>query len=586
LKFSPDDERLAVIRSDGPLEIWNVAEFRLETETTTAPKPFSLSWSGNGAFVVIGGDSVSEVKDVTTGDVVWTSRLGVQLSPTALDGDGGRVAAVRRVNAGPTSLGSTVDIWSTDDSTVLAQLQHPIDQFVCVQSFDPTGEKLATGTATGEITVWSLESLTSGADTPTLLQITEPVSVMRGPVGPVCALDWSSDGTRLLAGSSDGLARLWDVDSGRELLQLSGQGGQVTSVALANSSLEAVTTTADGVTRLWNTAPNLGAAETITESSSVYKVVYASGGDTIAVSTKERIALWNATTRLEILSVDDGEIAPRFPTMGVAVTDDGHIIVSPFIDLFAIGVYDTATGELLRQLSNPDEGPHEMLFLPGTHLLAVANQFARPVLWDVEDGTRTNFLWTGAYTNTDRWIDTTPDGQRIVTSGDGVSFVWESSTMDLAATLEHGETAPSIGDVAISPDGETVAVATSSGEVQLWDVETETVLRTLVGHVGVVNSVRFSPDGRLLATAGVDGTSRVWDTSSWVQERLFTGLQGSVKDLDFSPDGTTLVTAGEDGTIRFWTLDADTLIATARASVTRSLTEAECANYVPDGRCD
>jgi WD40 repeat protein len=358
-------------------------------------------------------------------------------------------------------------------------------------------------------------------------------------------------------------------------------------VAISRSGLEAVTTTADGVTRLWDTSPNLDSRSTITESSSVYKVVYSSAGDTIVVSTAQRIARWDVAAGKEILSVMDAvEVFPRFPTQGVSISDDGHIIASPSIDLSSIGVYDATTGALIRTLSSPQEGPHEMTFLPGTHLLAVANQNTRPTVFDLDDETnRLPYLRASERTSPSRWLDSTPDGRLIVTSSqDGTAVVWEATTMEALATFEHGGLFGA--DVAISPDGQTVAVGLSSGEVELWDVESESLQRTLQGHTGQVFSVRFSPNGSLLASTGTVGTTRLWDTSTWKQIRVFTGNGSSVFDVDFSPDSATLVTAAQDGTIRFHTLDADTLIATARASVTRELTEAECTNYVPDGTCD
>jgi len=193
--------------------------------------------------------------------------------------------------------------------------------------------------------------------------------------------------------------------------------------------------------------------------------------------------------------------------------------------------------------------------------------------------------FSAAFASAEGAIDATPDGGRIVTSSiDGVAVVWEASTLDVVATLEHGVRAA--GDVAISPDGLTVAVASTTGVVQIWDVGAAVQERTLEGHIGRVNTVRFRPDGSLLATGGGDGTARVWDTTSWEQTRVFSGHDGEVLDVAFSPDGNTLVTAGRDGTIRLRMLDADTLIATARAGVTRSLTDAECAAYVPSGTCD
>ena len=592
LQFAPDGLRLAATRLDGRLQIWDVAARRLEREMTTLPEAFYLSWSADGKFVAVGGNGGMRVSETEQGEITYARIVAPFLTPipVALNADGSLAAYVQPLFADADDGFANVDIRRTDQpNRVIARLAHPED--ICAVSFDPSGDRIATGAADrGLVSIWSLDSLPSDTDT-TNIVLTEPTALLAGHRGAVCALEWSADGTQLVTGGlDDGTARLWDVASAHEVVRLSGPGGAVTSVGIADSGRRVVTATLDGVTRLWDLTPGVALKQVITEAGPVGTVVFSPDGDDIAVSSGPRVAVWDLATGSEDLVIDDEESRDIF--FGLALSDDGRRLASTFFKDEGIGVYDTTSGELLNIVSGDFHSPSEMTFLPGTHHLAVANGDGTVMVWDADDdsagsafGRRNNFLLAKTeHADAVVWLDVTPDGDRIVTSSvDGTAIVWEANTLDVVATLEHRGFA---GDVAISPDGQTVAVATQTGAVQIWDVASETLERRLEGHSGLVITGRFSPDGSRLATGGADGTARIWNISNWEQTRIFMGHEGEVLDVAFSPDGKTLATAGADGTIQLRVLDADTLIATARARVTRSLTDAECATYIPSGTCE
>ena len=133
-----------------------------------------------------------------------------------------------------------------------------------------------------------------------------------------------------------------------------------------------------------------------------------------------------------------------------------------------------------------------------------------------------------------------------------------------------------ISDIAYSPDGTRLAVASSIG-IWIYDTETLAEVALLTGHTGYVNAVAYSPDPdrKILISGGADSTVRVWDTDTG--ELLHTDVAFkdafecrsalkcfaniSVVDVAFSPNGKMfggVTTRGEyDYTLQLW--DAHTL---------------------------
>ena len=113
-----------------------------------------------------------------------------------------------------------------------------------------------------------------------------------------------------------------------------------------------------------------------------------------------------------------------------------------------------------------------------------------------------------------------------------------------------------INDIAYSPDGTLLAVATSIG-VWLYDASTDTELNLLSEEPDYVQAIAFSPDSSTLASGGYSPNHaiRLWDTDTG---KLLDTLEGGeeILALTFSPDGTMLASSGgwPDYPIQLWSL--------------------------------
>ena len=166
----------------------------------------------------------------------------------------------------------------------------------------------------------------------------------------------------------------------------------------------------------------------------------------------------------------------------------------------------------------------------------------------------------------------TPDGATLVSvSHDKTIRLWDVETGDLIKTLRGY-----IGDGpegrlfagALSPDGKILAVGgflgkpggdpENTGQIRLFNLETEEQIGTLKGHENVIFALAFSTDGTWLASGSGDKITAVWDIvplleNPGAEAKVVAILQGHgapVSAVAFSPDKRKFVTASFDGTLR------------------------------------
>ncbi|WP_254625967.1 WD40 repeat domain-containing protein [Nostoc sp. TCL240-02] len=88
--------------------------------------------------------------------------------------------------------------------------------------------------------------------------------------------------------------------------------------------------------------------------------------------------------------------------------------------------------------------------------------------------------------------------------------------------------------------------------MKLWDAATGNQITTLNGHSDAVNSVAFSPDGKTIASASSDNTVKLWDAATGKQITTLNGHSDTVWSVAFSPDSKIIASASSDNTVKLW----------------------------------
>lgn len=157
---------------------------------------------------------------------------------------------------------------------------------IVAAAVSPDGQYLVTGGGNNSARLWQLnwDVRNKQSNTSPLVTV-NPLGDPMEHTQPVTSVAFSPDGKRVITGSEDTTAKIWDASTGRELLTLRGHAGTVTSVAFSpqwDGPLRfALTCSRDGAAILWpanawnaddeqeqGNAEEAGEPDTVTDSQS------------------------------------------------------------------------------------------------------------------------------------------------------------------------------------------------------------------------------------------------------------------------------------------------------------------------------
>lgn len=298
---------------------------------------------------------------------------------------------------------------------------------------------------------------------------------LAGHTGHIRSLAVSRDGKHALTGSMDGTARLWDLETAKELQKFEGHlhapvkhGKWVWSAAFSPDERRAISSGAlDRTLRLWGLQDGKEIRKFEGHQGWVYAAAFSPDGKHVLSSGAGNEAK-DYTVRL--WDVDTGKEVRRF---------EGH------------------TGYVWRASFSPD----------GKKIASAGCNDKSFRIWDTETG-KPLVIGANAHDGHVVGLAFSPDGKRLLTSGrDLTCKLWEVETGKLVRT--YTGVADNVEVVAFSRDGKRF-LAGENKVVHVFDTETGKVIHRFEEHAGTVFAVAWLPDGTRALSGGEDKVVRLW----------------------------------------------------------------------------
>ncbi|MGW4365447.1 eIF2A-related protein [Nocardia takedensis] len=405
-----------------------------------------------------------------------------------------------------------------------------------------------------------------------------------GHTSQIFGLEWSSDGARLLTGSGDQTARIWDTLTGQTLHILTGHNSPVWNVTWSPDSTRAITCSSNEV-QIWDAETGRLLNRIIPPEGTFEAIDFTSDRSRLATGGTENVArIWDIATG-QLLKVLAGHTGP---VSDVTFSPDDSRIVTGSHDTTA-RIWDIATEQSLHVLAGPASPVEEVGWSPDGSRLLTGYDDDTARIWD----TSGHCLYTlTAYTPTRGEVVWSPDSTRLLTSGqDNAAHLWDTNTGELVHTFT-GHTAP-VWALGFTADGTHLFTAGEDSDARIWNTETGKSIGRYTGRGRRLEAVAFTPDGNHLLTStdtiavitnvftgraapsiedhtmswwraawspsgtqilagGIDRITYLLDAATGQILRTFTGHTGPVWTVCWSPDGSHFLSGSDDHAICLW----------------------------------
>lgn len=484
--------------------------------------------------------------------------FGLAFSP-----DGGCIAgaSVDPIN----DVGDHIAIWRIDNGQRIATVSMPVGSDSV--AFAPDGSYLVASGRDSRVYVW--RPLPVGTSLSKCPNEPAPRRWARRPLAGhlerVRKIAISPDSSRIASASGDFTVKLWDAETGENLMTLAGHTHIVESVAFSPDGWRLVSAGRDGTVRMWDVARHRGA---------VNAVAMAKDGLLATAGTDRSARLWNVSSgvpRLQRVFADpalERATSHADTIYRLALALDGSTVATAAFDK-KVKLWDTRSGSLLRVLSDHTDQLRDVALSADVQHLATVGADGRALLYTLGEPQRAPVEIRLRNDGQAYAVAIHPGTERRLwvtgAEGDPQLQLWDfDGHLQGSVPLD-----PTPAALAFIDEGDRVAALTGNRLVvmslaDLRSSRSEDLRQITIDADTRCRAFGYSPAAGRLAVGCANHAVYLFDAHSLAHMKTITVHEAEVMGVAFSPDGNTLASAGQDGKIVVSPLDPRVLVEKAR----------------------
>ena len=420
----------------------------------------------------------------------------------------------------------------------------------------PDGLQIATDSVNNEILLWNRQN-----------GVVE--NVLKGHTGRVYKVLYSPNGNHIISTARDGCINIWDPNTGKLIRSM-----QETKVKdeiahkIVKCPRNVDTTSLKSQTKLDN-----------------FMSFFNSDSQEKKTATSPRHDMGTYDFMFSPVTIPKTEIKtePHYST-DVSLSADGNMLASVGPSRYVL-IWSVESGELLSVFESP-QWPNEVVSIsPSGKKLFVASGFITSqhygTVWDIPNK-KLLFSVEVDSLGVSSAVFSEDEDDILIACSNSVKIL-DSVTGEIEDTIKMSQRSPKC---AYYSSDYLEVVTASEKSIDLWDLDTLELNRTLGAHMGEINSMAVSSGSKTVVSCSEDGVVKIWDCKdsnclseercmnkisevsidkSQIKCNLDAELLDNICCVDYSPDGQYMLTGISQDTILIWNVKTEAQVYSIEA---------------------
>lgn len=420
----------------------------------------------------------------------------------------------------------------------------------------PDGLQIATDSVNNEILLWNRQS-----------GVVE--HALKGHTGRVHKVLYSPNGNHIISTARDGCINIWDPNTGK-LIRSMQQFKVKDEIAhkIVKCSRNVYTNSLKSQTKLDN-----------------FMSFFNSDSQEKKIDSSPRPDVGTYDFMFSPVTIPKTEIKtePHYST-DVSLSADGNMLASVGPSRYVL-IWSVESGELLSVFESP-QWPNEVVSIsPSGKKLFVASGFITSqhygTVWDIPNK-KLLFSVEVDSLGVSSAVFSEDEDDILIACSNSVKIL-DSVTGEIEDTIKMSQRSPKC---AYYSSDYLEVVTASEKSIDLWDLDTLELNRTLGAHIGEINSIAVSSGSKTVVSCSEDGVVKIWDCNdskclseercmnkisevsidkSQIKCNLDAELLDNICCVDYSPDGQYMLTGISQDTILIWNVKTEAQVYSIEA---------------------